>query len=110
MYGVFVFPANPTDKEYPYKKDPKKPLKLTDEELVHFVKITPKMAYFCHCKADYDKASPEEKVQVISRYADRDYTSFKKMRGIEDAYQTDDGEFYLKIITKEKDWFTKYFV
>lgn len=110
MYGVFIFSANPTDKEYPYKKDPKRPLKLTDEELVHFVKITPKMTYFCHYKADYDTASPEEKYEVISKYCDKDYSAFKKMRGIEDAYQTEDGEYYIKIITKEKDWFAKYFV
>ena len=46
MIGIFIFKAKPEDKAYKYKKEPKQPLKLTDEELVHFVKTTPKMLIF----------------------------------------------------------------
>lgn len=108
MFGIFVLPANPSDKEYPYKKDPKKPLKFSDEELAHFVKITPKMAYFCHYKDIYDASSPEEKIKIIERFTDRDYSSLKKVRGIENAYQTEDGEYYIRIVVQEYEWFKRH--
>lgn len=110
MFGIFVFPAKVDDKSYPYKKDPKMVLKLSDEELLHFVKITPKMTYFCHYSSNEDKLPIEEKLKVIEKYLDRDYSDLKKVRGIEDAYQTGDGEKYIKIIIKDKDWFSRYFV
>ena len=77
MIGIFIFKAKPEDKAYKYRKEPKQPLKLTDEELVHFVKTTPKMAYFCYHRADRDKLSDEEKILSTKEYWDHDYSSFK---------------------------------
>ena len=109
MFGVFVFKSKPEDKDYPYKKDPKQPLKLSDEELVHFVKTTPKMTYFCHHKDDIDKLSDEEKIKSTEKYwGDDKYVDLKKMRGV-DAYQTEDGKFFIKVLTKEKSWFSRFF-
>ena len=110
MFGIFIFPSNSSDKEYSCRKDPKKPLKMTDDELVHFVRITPKMTYFCHYRDDYDTSSVEEKFSVIEKYIDKQYLPLKKLRGIEDAYQTEDGEYYVKVITKNKEWFMHFFV
>lgn len=110
MFGIFILPSNPNDKEYPYKKDPKTPLKMTDEEFVNFIRLTPKMTYYCHYKDDYDKSPIEEKFKIVERYLDREYLSLKKLRGIEDSFQTESGEFYIKVIVKEKDWFSRYFV
>lgn len=93
MIGVFIFKVKPEDKDYKYKKEPKQPLKLTDEELVHFVKTTPKMTYFCYYRANRDKLSDEEKILSTKEYWDNDYSSFKKMRGCENSYQTD-GELH----------------
>jgi len=110
MFGIFVLPAKTDDKSYPYKKGPKKALNLSDEELVHFVKKTPKMTYFCHYKADYDGLSIEEKLKSIEKHLDRNYLPLKKVRGIENAFQTEDGEKYLKVIVNDKEWFARYFV
>lgn len=109
MFGVFIFKAKPEDKAYKYKKESKTPLKFTDEELVHFVKTTPKMSYFLHFTDKYEKVSDEDKILSTKQYWDDDYSSFKKMRGIENAYQTDDGKYFIKLIKKNKDWFSKYF-
>ena len=109
MFGVFVLPAKTDDKAYPYKKDPKKALNLSDEELVHFVRITPKMTYFCHYKTDYDAASVEDKLKVIEKFLDKPYQPLKKVRGIENAYQTEDGNYYIKVIVNNREWFNRYF-
>jgi hypothetical protein len=109
MIGIFIFKAKPEDKAYKYKKEPKQPLKLTDEELVHFVKTTPKMTYFCYHRADRDKLSDEDKILSTKEHWDDDYSSFKKMRGCENSYQTDDGNYFIKVITKGNDWFSQYF-
>lgn len=109
MIGIFIFKAKPEDKAYKYKKEPKQPLKLTDEELVHFVKTTPKMTYFCYHRADRDKLSDEEKILSTKGYWDQDYSSFKKMRGCDNSYQTEDGNYFIKVITQDKEWFSRYF-
>lgn len=109
MFGVFIFKTKPEDKDYKYKKEPKQVLKLSDEELVHFVKITPKMTYFCHFLGDKDKLSDEDKILSTKNYWDTDYSSVKKLRGCENSYQTDDGLFYIKVITKDKEWFSRHF-
>jgi hypothetical protein len=67
------------------------------------------MTYFCHHKDDYDKMTDEEKVLSMKQYWDKDYSHMKKMRGIDNGYQTEDGNFYIKVITKNKDWFSRYF-
>lgn len=110
MFGIFVFPVKPTDKEYSFKKDPKKPLNLSDDELVHFVKKTPKMTYFCHFSGNYDDAPVEDKLKAIEKFLDRPYSPLKKVRGIENAFVTEDGEHYLKVIVREREWFMRYFV
>ena len=109
MIGIFIFKAKPEDKAYKYKKEPKQPLKLTDEELVHFVKTTPKMTYFCYHRADRDKLSDEEKILSTKEHWDIDYSSFKKLRGCENSYQTDDGNYFIKVIKKETEWFSRNF-
>ena len=109
MIGIFIFKAKPEDKAYKYKKETKQPLKLTDEELVHFVKTTPKMTYFCYHRADRDKLSDEEKILSTKEHWDIDYSSFKKLRGCENSYQTDDGNYFIKVITKENEWFSRNF-
>lgn len=109
MIGIFIFKAKSEDKAYKYKKEPKQPLKLTDEELVHFVKTTPKMTYFCYHRADRDKLSDEEKILSTKEHWDNDYSSFKKIRGCENSYQTDDGNYLIKVITKENEWFSRNF-
>ena len=109
MIGIFIFKTKPEDKDYKYKKEPKQALKLTDEELVHFVKITPKMTYFCYHREDRDKLSDEEKILSTKQYWNDDYSLFKKLRGCENSYQTDDGKYYIKVITKEKEWFNRNF-
>lgn len=109
MIGIFVFKAKPEDKDYKYKKEPKQPLKLTDEELVHFVRTTPKMTYFCHYTDKYDKVSDEDKVKAVEKHWDNDYSTLKKIRGCENSYQTEDGKHFIKVITREKEWFSKNF-
>lgn len=109
MFGIFVLPVKTDDKVYPYKKDPKKPLNLSDEELVHFIKTTPKMTYFCHHKADYDNSPIEEKLKYAEKYMGKNYLPLKKVRGIENAFQTEDGETYIKVIINNNDWFRRYF-
>ena len=109
MFGVFIFKAKPEDKDYPFKKDTKEPLKMSDEEMVQTVKKTPKMTYFCHYQSDLDKASNEDKIMYTKRFWDNDYSSFKKMRGLENSYQTEDGNYYIRVVTQEKDWFTRNF-
>lgn len=109
MIGIFIFKTKSEDKEYKYKKEPKQPLKLSDEELVHFVKTTPKMTYFCYHKGDRDKFSDEEKILSTKEHWDNNYSSFKKLRGCENSYQTDDGNYLIKVITKDNEWFSKYF-
>ena len=110
MFGIFVLPTKTDDKSYPYKKDPKKALNLSDEELVHFVKKTPKMVYFCHYSKDYDASPVEDKLKAIEKFLDKKYLPLKKVRGIENAFQTEDGEKYLKVIVNDKEWFSRYFV
>lgn len=109
MIGIFIFKTKPEDKDYKYKKDPKTPLKLSDEELVHFVKITPKITYFCHYKTDFDKSSDEEKILSTKKYWDCDYSSFKKVRGCDNSYQTDDGLYFIRVVTQDNEWFKKFF-
>ena len=85
MIGIFVFKAKPDDKDYKYKKDPKTPLKLSDEELVHFVKITPKMTYFCYHREDRDKLPDEEKV-LVDMYYNQDMTKKEIHQAVEGLY------------------------
>jgi hypothetical protein len=109
MFGVFIFKAKPEDKNYPFKKEPKQPLKMTDEEMVKMVKITPKMTYFCHHKPDLDKSSDEDKILSTKQYWDNDYSTFKKMRGCENSYQTDDGKYFIRVVSHDKEWFGRHF-
>ena len=109
MFGIFLFKNKTEDKDYPFKKDPKKPLKLNDEDLVRTVRNTRKMTYFLHYQPNIDKLSDEEKIKSTSKYWVDDISNFKKVRGIDNCYLTDDEKFYIKIITKEKDWFIKHF-
>lgn len=110
MIGVFIFDAKPEDKDYKFKKDPKGPLKLTDDELLKFVRTTSRMTYFCYHKNDRDGLSDEEKILSTQKHWDLyDYSSFKKMRGCDNSYQTDDGKFYIKVITQTNDWFKQNF-
>lgn len=67
------------------------------------------MTYFCYHRADRDKLSDEEKILSTKEHWDNDYSSFKKMRGCENSYQTDDGNYLIKVITKENEWFSRYF-
>ena len=109
MFGIFIFPVKPTDTSYPHKKDPKMPLKMRDDELLHFVKRTPKMTYFMHYKHDSDNLPIEEKLSLIERFLDKKYIGLKKMRGLENCYQTEDDEYYLRVIVNDKDFFQRYF-
>ena len=109
MFGIFVFKAKPEDKDYPFKKELKQPLKMTEEEMVQMVKRTSKMTYFCHHKPDLDKASDEEKILHTKPYWDYDYSTFKKVRGCDNSYQTEDGKYFIRVVTQEKEWFSRNF-
>ena len=67
------------------------------------------MTYFCHYTDKYDKASDEDKVKAVEKHWDNDYSSLKKIRGCENSYQTEDGKHFIKVITREKEWFSRNF-
>lgn len=109
MFGIFVFKAKPEDKDYPFKKEPKQPLKMSEEEMVQMVKRTPKMTYFCHHTPNLDKSTDEDKILYTKPHWDYDYSTFKKMRGCENSYQTEDGKYFIRVVTQNKEWFSRNF-
>ena len=106
MTGVFIF----KNRNLLPQIDPKKLLKLSDEDIVRIVKITPKMVYFIHHRTDYDLLSDIEKIEAFQRFWDDNYSvTLKKVRGVENAYQDDKNTFYIKVLTKDAEWFKRYF-
>lgn len=106
MIGVFILKS----KYFSPKNDPKKLLKLQDEELVGKLKTTPKITYFLHHKDDFDSLSDIEKIESTQKYWDENYlVTLKKVRGVDNAYQNEDGSFYIKVLTKDNEWFKRYF-
>lgn len=106
MTGVFIF----KNKNLLPKIDPKKLLKLSDEELVGVVRTTSKMVYFIHHKDNYDALSDIEKIEAFQKFWDDNYSvTLKKVRGVDNAYQDDKNTFYIKVLTKDSEWFKRYF-
>lgn len=106
MFGVFVLKT----KNFPPKTDPKKLLKISDEEFVGVMRTTPKMVYFIHHKNTSDSLSDNEKIEFTKKYWDSDYSaSLKKVRGAENCYQDENATFYIKVLTKDEEWFKKFF-
>lgn len=109
MFGVFIIPAKTDNKAFKYNTDGKKALKLEEAEFVQLVRSTSKMTYFVHHQDTYDNLSDDEKIQQTKKYHDRDYSKIKKLRSPQNCFVTEDEKFYIRVITKEKDWFKKYY-
>jgi hypothetical protein len=106
MFGVFVLKV----KNFSPKNDPKKLLKLSDEEFVGVMRTTPRMVYFLHHKSTSDQLTDIEKIEFTKTYWDDNYSvPLKKVRGAENCYQDENSTFFIKVLTKEEEWFKKFF-
>lgn len=105
MFGIFIVPAKSDNKDFKYHKDGKKALALDDAEFVQLVRTTPKMTYFVHHQDIYDNLPDDEKIQQTKKYHDRDYSKIKKLRSPQNCFVTEDEKYYIRVITKDKEWF-----
>lgn len=104
MVGIFVFPVNPTDKDYKFKKFGRKILDYSDEELLSEIRPFVKGIEYClHHKDDLDKVKdPNEWVTYFSKYLSKNLGTLVKCKN---GFTSEDKEYYVKFIINDKEWF-----
>ena len=55
------------------------------------------------------QVTDEEKILYTKPYWDNDYSTFKKVRGCDNSYQTEDGKYFIRVVTQDKEWFSRHF-
>ena len=109
MFGVFIIPAKTDNKAFKFNADGKKALKLDEAEFVQLVRTTPKMTYFVHHQDTYDSLPDDENIQQTKKYHDKDYCKNKKLRSPQNCFITEDEKYYIRVITKDKEWFKRHY-
>lgn len=103
MVGIFVFPVNPTDKNYKFKKLGRKILDYSDEEILSEIRpFTKGIEYCLHHNDDLDKKSPQEMVEYFSKYLSKNLGTLVKCKN---GFMSEDKEYYVKFIVNNKEWF-----
>lgn len=107
MVGVFIFPANPKDKDYKFKKLGRKILDYSDEELLREIRGVKGVEYHLHHKNTFDNTKdPQEIMKYILKYSSKDFTNIVKCKN---GFTTEDKEYYVKIIQNTNEWFKQNF-
>lgn len=103
MVGIFVFPANPKDKDYKFKKLGRKILDYSDEEILSEIRGVVKGVEYCiHHTEKLDNKSPQEMVEYFSKYLSKNLGTLVKCKN---GFTSEDKEYYVKFIVNDKEWF-----
>lgn len=102
MIAVIVYPAKTKDKEYPYYKEPRKVLEVSDMEVAISTKQGHGIYYWIHWTEDYDKLSDKELVQKYNEKNSGKIEIASRRSG--EGYTTADKENLVRIIRNTYDW------
>lgn len=99
MITIIKFPQKPTDKNYPFYKDPRKALSEPDEIVEPMIAGVNGVYHLKHYKNDWDKLTDRE---IIEKYNDCKNTQNIEIgeRKSGNGYNTTDKQWFIRIIKK----------
>lgn len=102
MVTIIKFPQKPTEKEYPFFKDPRRALTEPDNVVTPMISGVKGVYHFKYYPKDWDNLSDKEIIEKYNSYKKPDITPIELgERKSGNGYNTTDKQWFIRII-KEK--------